>query len=182
MATQKSKNEGARQMVTFSQGLNDLATAWAEVEGRTLGSVLTYALELGLRSAMKSGEIPRAAISKYNLFCEERRREAEDEREKDALRKKRISERRPQSEDELAELLEIEYWGSEQGIEWDDEVHGDDPFYQVREDCRREANRLWKSYKDKLLGSSKIGSIRFATSTHGTVSKILEEKLLKPDT
>ncbi len=102
----KGGASGARHTIVFAQGLFDLASAWADAEGRTVGSVLTYALETGLRTALQQGVIPDAAVAKYRLFCNHRRSNAEDERELKALREQRIINRRPQNLDEYIEMRE----------------------------------------------------------------------------
>ena len=104
----KGGASGARHTIVFAQGLFDLASAWADAEGRTVGSVLTYALETGLRTALQQGVIPDAAVSKYRLFCDQRRKSAEDEREYRALREERILKREPETLDEYIEMRERE--------------------------------------------------------------------------
>lgn len=104
----KGGASGARHTIVFAQGLFDLASAWADAEGRTVGSVLTYALETGLRTAMNQGVIPDAAVSKYRLFCDQRRKSAEDEREHKALREQRILRHEPETLDEYIEMRERE--------------------------------------------------------------------------
>lgn len=64
-------SKGGRYTVVFARGLYELAVAWAKAEDRALGSVLTYALETGLRTLLRRGEIPAAAIRRYHEFCEE---------------------------------------------------------------------------------------------------------------
>jgi hypothetical protein len=62
----------ARHTICFSQGMFDLASAWAKAEGRTVGSSLTYALECGLRHLMAEGVIPASAIEAYEAKARER--------------------------------------------------------------------------------------------------------------
>jgi hypothetical protein len=59
---------GARHTLVFPYGLFVLAKAWSKAEKRTVGSVLTYALETGFRKLLKDGTIPKSAIDAYQAY------------------------------------------------------------------------------------------------------------------
>jgi hypothetical protein len=63
-------NQGARHTIVFSAALFHLVKAWAAAERRTVGSVLTFALETGLRTLMQRDQIPCSAIRAYEVFCD----------------------------------------------------------------------------------------------------------------
>ena len=56
----------------FFRNLNYLLKVWAAAEGRDLSSVAFQCLETGLREMKSKGEIPIAAMKRYDDSCEKR--------------------------------------------------------------------------------------------------------------
>ncbi len=58
--------------LSVPSNLNYLMKAWAAAEGRDLSSIALQCLESGLREMKSKGEIPLAAIKRYDISCEKR--------------------------------------------------------------------------------------------------------------